>query len=481
MCCVFKNRKQKTIESLKSIRLLTFWTWRYVLVLLGSLAIVAVIIGIWLRTNAYDQSIQLLEARASQLAEMSDQLLSSNKPIDQLRYMKDIRTGRFVLQVMDGNGRLRLISKGKYDRPANELPRFASSYLSILKGETVEDEVQVGGQEWVRIGVPVTDKSVIDKGLFISLPATEAIPRIDRLYGLLALLILSIALAGWLVIYFLSRKLTSPLLQVAAAARTIAEGGYDPILPEQVKEREMQQLIVSFRNMANRLQQLEMMRTELLAGVSHELRTPITSIRGMIQAVKTKVVTDAEAEEFLQISFDETKRLQKMVEELLDFSSLEAGNTPLQWKPVNLNELVEEVIQQLSILPDFAEHVIERNLPAETVWALGDAGLLRQILLNLLNNSRQHSPPQATIRVRLAEETEQIVLDVQDEGNGIPTEEQPYIFERFYRGGSRHKKTRGLGLGLTISRLLARNHGGDLALLESTPNGTTFRLTLPIS
>ncbi|MGZ4032616.1 MAG: sensor histidine kinase [Tumebacillaceae bacterium] len=475
---MFKKRK---IEQLKSIRLLTFWTWRYVLVLLGSLLVVAVIIGVWLRTNAYAQSLEVLEVRASQLAEMSEQLLSTNKTLDQLRSFKDIRTGRFIVQIMDADGHLRLISKGKYDKPANDMPRFTSSYLAVLRGETVEDQVRVSGEDWVRIGVPITDRNVINKGLFISLPATEAIPRLDRLYGLLAMLILSIALGGWLVIYFLSRKLTSPLLQIAQAARSIADGGYDPALPDHVKEQEMQQLVTSFRNMAQRLKTLEMMRTELLAGVSHELRTPITSIRGMIQAVKTKVVTDSEAEEFLQISFDETKRLQKMVEELLDFSSLEAGNIPLQMKPVNMNELVEEVIQQLSILPEFKDLVIERDLPAESTWALGDAGLLRQILLNLLNNSRQHSPAFAKIRIRLTEEPEQMMLDVQDQGNGIPEEEQPYIFERFYRGNSRHKKTRGLGLGLTISRLLARHHGGDLTLLESTPKGTTFRLTLPIS
>ncbi|MGZ4162576.1 MAG: sensor histidine kinase, partial [Tumebacillaceae bacterium] len=392
---MFKKRK---IEQLKSIRLLTFWTWRYVLVLLGSLLVVAVIIGVWLRTNAYAQSLEVLEVRASQLAEMSEQLLSTNKTLDQLRSFKDIRTGRFIVQIMDADGHLRLISKGKYDKPANDMPRFTSSYLAVLKGETVEDQVRVSGEDWVRIGVPITDRNVINKGLFISLPATEAIPRLDRLYGLLAILILSIALGGWLVIYFLSRKLTSPLLQIAQAARSIADGGYDPALPDHVKEQEMQQLVTSFRNMAQRLKTLEMMRTELLAGVSHELRTPITSIRGMIQAVKTKVVTDSEAEEFLQISFDETKRLQKMVEELLDFSSLEAGNIPLQMKPVNMNELVEEVIQQLSILPEFKDLVIERDLPTETTWALGDAGLLRQILLNLLNNSRQLSPSFAKIR-----------------------------------------------------------------------------------
>jgi signal transduction histidine kinase len=464
----------------QGVSLLRYWTARYLLVLLGSLFVIGVIAIYWVRSNAYAQSLELLELRAVQLADFTGQVLDGPDAVDKLRHAKEIRTNPFVIQLMDDHGNLRLLSRGKYESLAAGLPDYARSYASILQGESVKETIQADGQAWLSVGVPIQGTHPEGSGLFLFVPAEEALPRFEQLYGPIASLIGSVALAGWLVIYFLSRKLTSPLRQIAEAAQVIAEGGYNLTLPQEVKERELQQLILSFRDMAERLKLLEQMRTELLAGVSHELRTPITSIRGMIQAVLSKIVTDEEAEEFLQISLDETKRLQNMVEDLLHFSSLEAGAVPLQKKPFNLSSLVEEVIQQLSVLRPFANVHIERELPVNDVWVEGDAGMIRQILMNLLNNSCAASPPGSVIRLKLREEDEQIQLDVQDEGHGIPPEDLPFIFERFYRGKIGQKQTHGLGLGLTISRLLAQSHGGDLVLVHTSPSGTTFRLLLPI-
>jgi len=243
-----------------------------------------------------------------------------------------------------------------------------------------------------------------------------------------------------------------------------------------VKERELQQLIESFRHMAAQLKQLEQLRSDLLAGVSHELRTPITSIRGMIQAVHNKIVTGADAEEFLQISWNEAKRLQQMVEELLDFSSFEAGAAPIRGNPVDLSNLIGEVIRQMSALPEFSQVRFEQVLPVEPVWISGETGRLRQILFNLIDNSKKASAN--LIKITLQASDHQITIDIEDNGKGIAASDQPFIFERYYRGSARQIKGRGLGLGLTLSRLLARAHGGDLLLLQTSAAGTTFRLCL---
>jgi signal transduction histidine kinase len=197
----------------------------------------------------------------------------------------------------------------------------------------------------------------------------------------------------------------------------------------------------------------------------------------MIQAVQSKVVTGREAEEFLEISLNEAKRLQQMVEELLDFSSFEAGAAPIRQDTVDLSRLVAEVVRQLSLSPEFLNLQLAANLPTEPVWVEGDAGRLRQIIINLFNNSQRASA--AEIKTDLSTEADQVVLDVWDNGRGIALKDQPYVFERFYRGLPAKKK--GLGLGLTISRMLARAHGGDLTLLSTGADGTIFRLCLPRS
>jgi signal transduction histidine kinase len=467
----------------KTVPLLAYWTRLYVLVLLLSLFLMAAISGFWIRINVYSHQYELLELRALQLAEVYERTPADGAARLE-RPFQDRRPGDFrtplLVQVVDQAGRVYDARNMKSpDAAFQALQETPPSYKAVLSGQSVRERVKINSQTWLRVGVPLSWNGTTVSALYVSSPTLDLLEQVRRLYGSLALLTCVIGLAGWMVLYFLSRKLTRPLLQAAAAARSVAAGKYDVDLPQQLKEEELQQMVTSFKNMAAQLKKLEQLRTSLLAGVSHELRTPVTSIRGMIQAVQNKVVEGEAAEKFLKISLDEAKRLQRMVEELLDFSSLEAGAAPIEKEDVNLSGLVEEVIQQILVLPEFKNVHIDRRLPAGPVLVKGDAGRLRQIMLNLFSNSLKASA--AEILVNLQADGDAVTLDVKDDGKGIPPGEQHYIFERFYRGGDEYVKARGLGLGLTISRLLARAHGGDLDLLESSPGSTTFRLRLPES
>jgi len=468
-------------KSHKTVPLLAYWTRLYVLVLLLSLLVMAGISGAWIGINTYNHRYELLEVRAVQMAERYEQLLEDGIPNEKLQPEIMARTGRFpapvLFQLADQNGLIYTAKSSKFPVSASLVNQLSKLHDVVLSGKTIQEKVGIDSQTWLRVGVPIYYKGAPRMALYAISPTRSALEQVYPLYGILAFITGTIGLSGWLVLYFLSRKLTRPLLQAAAAAQSISNGKYDPVLPQKLKERELQQLVSSFKNMATQLHKLEQLRTGLLAGVSHELRTPITSIRGMIQAVHGKVVTGREAEEFLRISLDESKRLQNMVEELLDFTSLESGAAPLDQEEVELTRLIEEIAQQMLILREFNQIRIDGFLPPGPVNIRGDSGRLRQIMINLLDNSRKSSANE--ISIILKQDENRVTIDVKDNGKGIPVEDQPYIFERFYRGGDGKIKNRGLGLGLTISRLLARAHGGDLEMLETSTGGTTFRLFLP--
>ncbi|OPY57923.1 MAG: Alkaline phosphatase synthesis sensor protein PhoR [Pelotomaculum sp. PtaU1.Bin035] len=511
--CVFCKQNNYTPNT---VPMLTYWTRCYVLVLLGSLLLLAVAAGIWIRINTYEHIYSVLELRAEQLVDLNGQAPEDSEVFNRLRQMepgppklrppfpdeehpvdmwgninnfnKDESSNSpqqagarppepgppvpDVVHTVDIWGNVQIIKKDKSTTPdSSTLFDLSTLNQDILAGEKVREQVKVDSQTWLRVGVPVYQNGTVCKALYISMPVKN---QISGPIGLLALLTGIITLASWLMLYFLSRRFTRPLYEVAAAAQSIAEGKYDPVLPQQVKERELQQLIESFRNMAAQLKQLEQLRSALLAGVSHELRTPITSIRGMIQAVHKKIVTGKDAEEFLQISWKESIRLQQMVEELLDFSSFEAGAAPIRGEPVDLSNLIGEVILQLGVLPEYSHVRFEQDLPDEPVWISGETGRLRQIFLNLIDNSKKAFA--SLIKIILQAGEHQIIIDIEDNGKGIAISDQPFIFERYYRGNARQIKGRGLGLGLTLSRLLTRAHGGDLVLLKTSATGTTFRL-----
>lgn len=169
--------------------------------------------------------------------------------------------------------------------------------------------------------------------------------------------------------------------------------------------------------------------------------------------------------------------MQKMVEDLLEFSSLEAGVVQGEQKWIPVSELITEVTQQMQAMSFFKSVKLETSPPSDPVEIRGDRGQLKQILMNLLANSVAAGATHITLEASLNDHN--LVIDVADNGKGIKEAEVPYIFERYYRGDSKRKKKHGLGLGLPLSRLLAKANGGELFLLHTSEKGTVFRLSLP--
>ncbi|MNR11551.1 Alkaline phosphatase synthesis sensor protein PhoR [compost metagenome] len=232
--------------------------------------------------------------------------------------------------------------------------------------------------------------------------------------------------------------------------------------------------------MSSRLKQLESLRTLLIAGVTHELKTPIASISGLLQAIQDKVVDGVESEEFIQLSLKEAQRMHHMVEDLLDFNGFATGALRIVNGQIELNAFVRECVYQWRTAQEEHQKLeIQVQSVRDHLQVEGDAGRIQQILINLLNNSLHAGASRGVLRLSLYDFSDkQIGIDVADQGKGIPQEEQPYIFERFYRGSVKKHKVRGLGLGLPYSLMLAQAQRGQLFLRESSERGSTFTLTL---
>ncbi len=254
-------------------------------------------------------------------------------------------------------------------------------------------------------------------------------------------------------------------------------------LEVDTKEREIDELVVSFKDMASRLKQLEEWRALSLAGVTHELKTPVTSIKGLVMAVRDDVVGPEEAKEFLDIALRESGRLERMVADLLDYNALSAGSVEVRRDRLDLGALVSEIAYQweLTSKNEGTSLSMSTDFPEAPVQAVGEALRIQQIVVNLLNNALQAADPDrpTLIAIRLRAKDNCASIEIADNGTGIAAEDRPHIFERFYRGESKKLRSRGLGLGLTYSQLLARAQGGELRLLESSPEGSAFELELP--
>jgi len=226
---------------------------------------------------------------------------------------------------------------------------------------------------------------------------------------------------------------------------------------------------------------LERMRSEFVANVSHELRTPITAVKGFSETLLDGAMTDPEiTKQFLQIIYDESDRLTRLVTDLLELSKIESGHTVFRYQPTDLSRLVERTVTRYQHQAQTAELILTTELPPEPVLADVDADRVAQVLINLLGNAIAYTPQGGRVIVGLEEREEFAVLTVRDTGIGIPAEDLPRLFERFYRvDKARARRSGGTGLGLAIVKHIVEGHGGRVDVTSSVGDGSTFRASLP--
>lgn len=296
------------------------------------------------------------------------------------------------------------------------------------------------------------------------------------LYAALAAMIVAVGLS-----LYLSQSVIRPVQAMSLASERIADGRYDERV--QVEgEDELAQLASRFNQMAEKLSQVEAMRRRLIGDVSHELRTPLTAILGSMEGLMDGILP-ATAETYEQIHA-ETKRLNRLVDDLQELSRVEAQAYELDRRPADVSSLLQTVSKR--ILPQAESKGISLLLAVapDLPQVFADEDRIIQVLINLTGNALQYTPKDGKVTVGVKLENHDLLFSVRDTGMGIPAEHLSNIFDRFYRvDRSRSRQTGGgSGIGLTIARALVEAHGGRIwAESAGEGQGSTFYFTIPSS
>lgn len=299
--------------------------------------------------------------------------------------------------------------------------------------------------------------SAVDRGIVVS--------------ALVAVVIAAIAA------YLVARSLSRPVGQLTAGARALAAGDLDHRVDVGGPE-ELGELADAFNDMAGSLEQAELLRRRLVSDVAHELRNPIAALRAQAEGVAEGVLPLDDARVASMV--DDISHLSRLVDELQELSVAEAGRLRYEWADLDACDLVRrEVERARAIVSD--EVLLHAECPPDAVAVRGDEFRIAQVLRNLLANAARHTST-GEIVVSVAERDDVARVAVRDTGSGIPAEDLPHIFERFYRAdAARSSATGGTGLGLAISRRIVEDHSGTVTA-ESTPGaGTTIAFTLPLA
>jgi heavy metal sensor kinase len=291
-------------------------------------------------------------------------------------------------------------------------------------------------------------------------------------------------LGGW----FLTRRTLAPVVSMSERARRISAENLEQRLPVINPRDELGRLAATFNELLSRLDESFSYQRRFMADASHELRTPLSVMRTATGVtLEREGRTEIEYRDALKIIDEQARRLSHIVEDMFTLARSDVGRQGLRQSDFYLDELIMEVARAGEVLASRKGVEISVAPAAETPFH-GDEGLLRQMLLNLLDNSVKHTPAGGSVSVRLERENGHHAITVSDTGAGIPVEAQSKIFERFYRVDKARSRAEaaqgamsGAGLGLSIARWIAEAHGGQLVLKSSGETGSTFVASLPVN
>jgi heavy metal sensor kinase len=288
----------------------------------------------------------------------------------------------------------------------------------------------------------------------------------------------------WLCLgcWFLADRLVNPIVEVTNAARSINADNLSRRLPGTGHRDELNQMVVAFNQMLERLDNA-FRKMRLFSGdASHELRTPLTILRGETEVTLRWAKTPEEFRDMLRSNMEEIDRMERIIENLLTLAKSESGEMILDVKPFSLSDMILALYMQSKTLAESKQLTVDLRIEVdEELIIRGDELRLRQLFLNLIANGIKYTPEEGTLELVLLREGPAARIDVHDSGIGIPIEAQPFIFDRFYRvDKARNRMDGGSGLGLSICKVIAEAHDGRISVTSTPGHGSTFSVLLPI-
>jgi len=446
----------------------------YILVSLIGLISISVSIGYFYHKQIYKEKKVMLLKMAQRVNELSNMLITDE--ISTREYMRNLHYLERDEKVM-----VRLVTKNSYK---GLRVIFNSDTEQIVGKETINEVFQ--GKEkfltnnterndsFIILGMPFRVGSSVEGGVFLFTPVQNTVKIVRGMYNYIGVAFLIIIISTILVLYYLSKKFTKPLIAMSIAADELANGEFSHRI-DVISYDEIGVLANSLNNMAEQLQRLEQARREFIANVSHELRTPLTTILANTKGIIDGVIREKETEDYLKVNIEETKRLSLLVNELIELSTLEKGNIKLDKQRTDISQLIESILKQMELKAREKNLKLDFNIQ-ERIEGDIDKNRIKQVIINLIDNAIKYSPEGGEIAVSLKEKNGILYIEISDSGCGIPRDHLPMIFERFYKVG----KDKGVGIGLSLSKGIVQVHGGQIQVESEEGKGAKFIIKIPL-
>lgn len=457
-------------------------------------------------TEMYQREVnQKLNSKLAEQIVAERLLMKENRvnqeALEEVFHMLMVINPGIEIYLLDSEGRILAYSapKGKVKRKRVDLrpvKRWLDGDMTI---PLLGDDPRNPDNKKVFTAARIPEKGTLEGYLYVILGGEIYDSVVQKLKGsyilqlsawMISASLLFALIAGLILFSVLTRRLKR-LASVMDAFR-LGETAKRIDLPVKRRGRstdEIDRLGSTFKEMAGRIEEQmeelrksDALRRELVANVSHDLRTPLATLQGYIETllIKEDHLTEQERRRYLEIAIRHCERLSKLVSELLELAKLDSYEIRLKREPFNLSELVQDVVQKFQLKAEEKQIHIVTNFEEGLSFANADIGLIERVLENLMENAIHYTPQGGTIRLVLTPGRDDISVQVSDTGRGIPEEELPHIFNRFYQLDKSRKGERHSGLGLAITKKILELHDRSIKVTSSPGSGTTFTFHIPV-
>ncbi|MEG1928432.1 MAG: HAMP domain-containing sensor histidine kinase [Niameybacter sp.] len=351
----------------------------------------------------------------------------------------------------------------------------------VLEGNIISQ--QTGFEQYfttpvLTIGYPIEIAGNVEFALFIHTPMPQILTLIDEVRSILAQAVLITTSIILVLVYFTSKRMSKPLKEMNQVAKKIANGDFAKRIDVDGVD-EIAQLGESLNYMAEELDKIDSNRKAFIANVSHDMRSPLTSISGFVTAILDGTIPDEKHDKYLRIVLNESQRMIKMTNDILELSRMEEGNLPLKKMEFNLHEMIRDLLDNFEHVTKEKEVNVNVLFDKKEQIVFADPEKIARVVQNLLDNAFKFVNNQGTIEIETVAKQNKVWVYIRNSGPSISKEDQKSIWERFYKSDlSRGKDKTGMGIGLVIVKETMRQHNEELGIISNEGELVNFYFTL---
>lgn len=350
---------------------------------------------------------------------------------------------------------------------------ISKAKLEIMKSGNQMQAVRLVNQEYKAkaylYGIAKGDGYIFIYGTLEDLSNASIILKQQLIYLTIIAIVFAIAIS-----YFLSRKITKPIVEIAGKAKKLGTGNHE-VKFEKNGILEIDELAENLNDAQKELAKTDELRRDLMANVSHDLKTPLTMIKAYAEMIRDISYKDDEKrEEHLNIIISETDRLNILVNDILELSKMQADAESLKKEPFDLTKEIKEIIKKYQIIKETENYNFVLEIPEKAIIS-ADKNKINQVIYNLINNAINYTGKDKTVYIRILEEKNKYKVEIQDTGKGIKPEELKIIWDKYYKNEKNHQRNVvGTGIGLSIVKNILEKHGFEYGVNSIQKMGTTF-------